>query len=86
VRMACQAESLANGGWCYAQSPKPEQKFWGKSVELNNDGRARVVLHASGERFSWNQATCFLRNVIAGEKYVEPVQTMTIQSETNGMR
>ncbi|KAM3425362.1 Oxysterol-binding protein-like protein C23H4.01c [Cercospora zeina] len=86
VRMACQAESLANGGWCYAQSPKPEQKFWGKSVELNNDGRARVVLHTSGERFSWNQATCFLRNVIAGEKYVEPVQTMTIQSETNGMR
>ncbi|KAI5359530.1 Putative oxysterol-binding protein [Septoria linicola] len=86
VRMACQAESLANGGWCYAQSPKPEQKFWGKSVELNNDGRARVILHASGERFSWSQATCFLRNVIAGEKYVEPVQTMTIQSETNGMR
>lgn len=86
VRMACQAESLANGGWTYAQSPKPEQKFWGKSVELNNDGRARVVLHASGEQFSWNQATCFLRNVIAGEKYVEPVQTMTIQGEGSGMR
>jgi hypothetical protein len=86
VRMACQAESLNNGGWCYAQSPKPEQKFWGKSVELNNDGRARVKLHSSGERFSWNQATCFLRNVIAGEKYVEPVQTMTVQNETNGMR
>lgn len=86
VRMACQAESLANGGWCYSQSPKPEQKFWGKSVELNNDGRARVILHASGERFSWTQATCFLRNVIAGEKYVEPVQTMTVQSETSGMR
>lgn len=86
VRMACQAESLTNGGWCYLQSPKPEQKFWGKSVELNNDGRARVILHASGERFSWNQATCFLRNVIAGEKYVEPVQTMTVQSETSGLR
>lgn len=86
VRMACQAESLNNGGWCYAQSPSPVQKFWGKSVELNNDGRARVVLHASGEHYSWSQATCFLRNVIAGEKYVEPVQTMTVQNETNGMR
>ncbi|KXT10100.1 hypothetical protein AC579_8966 [Pseudocercospora musae] len=86
VRMACQAESLTNGGWCYTQSPKPEQKFWGKSVELNNEGRARVVLFDSGERFSWSQATCFLRNVIAGEKYVEPVQTMTIQNETSGLR
>ncbi|EME83150.1 uncharacterized protein MYCFIDRAFT_61276 [Pseudocercospora fijiensis CIRAD86] len=86
VRMACQAESLNNGGWCYTQSPKPEQKFWGKSVELNTEGRARVVLFDSGDRFSWSQATCFLRNVIAGEKYVEPVQTMTIQNETSGLR
>lgn len=86
VRMACQAESLTNGGWSYTQSPQPTQKFWGKSVEVNNEGRARVVLHASYEHYSWSQATCFLRNVIAGEKYVEPVQTMTVQSETTGMR
>jgi len=86
VRMACQAESLTNGGWCFAQSPQPVQKFWGKSVELNTEGRARVLLHAASEQYSWNQATCFLRNVIAGEKYVEPVQSMTIVNETNGMR
>jgi hypothetical protein len=86
VRTACQAESLTNGGWCFTQSPQPVQKFWGKSVELNTEGRCRVVLHASQERYSWHQATCFLRNVIAGEKYVEPVQTMTIQSETSPLR
>ena len=86
VRMACQADSLANGGWCFAQSPQPVQKFWGKSVELNTEGRARVVLHAPNEHYSWGQATCFLRNVIAGEKYVEPVQSMTIINETIGMR
>ena len=86
VRMACQADSLANGGWCFAQSPQPVQKFWGKSVELNTEGRARVVLHAPAEQYSWSQATGFLRNVIAGEKYVEPVQSMTVVNETNGMR
>lgn len=86
VRMACQADSLTNGGWSFAQSPQPVQKFWGKSVELNMEGRARVVLHASNEHYSWNQATCFLRNVIAGEKYVEPVQSMTVSCETSGMR
>jgi len=86
VRMACQAESLTNGGWCFAQSPQPIQKFWGKSVELNTEGRARVILHAPNEHYSWNQAPCYLRNVIAGEKYVEPVQSMTVFCETTGMR
>ncbi|KAK1081756.1 Oxysterol-binding protein 3 [Friedmanniomyces endolithicus] len=86
VRMACQAESLTNGGWSFTQAPQPTQKFWGKSVELNTEGRARVVLNAHAEHYSWNQATCFLRNVIAGEKYVEPVQTMTVHCETSGMR
>jgi len=86
VRMACQADSLTNGGWCFAQSPQPTQKFWGKSVELNTEGRARVVLHSPNEHYSWSQATCFLRNVIAGERYVEPVQSMTVACKTNGMR
>ncbi|TKA76933.1 hypothetical protein B0A55_03110 [Friedmanniomyces simplex] len=86
VRMACQAESLSNGGWCFTQAPQPVQKFWGKSVELNTEGRARVVLNAPNEHYSWNQATCFLRNVIAGEKYVEPVLSMTVHCETSGMR
>lgn len=86
VRMACQAESLTNGGWSFTQSPQPVQKFWGKSVELNTEGRVRVVLHAAQEQYSWSQATCFLRNVIAGEKYVEPVQSMTVINETSGLR
>ncbi|KAK5133515.1 hypothetical protein LTR08_007652 [Meristemomyces frigidus] len=88
VRLACQAESFANGGWTFAQSPQPIQKFWGKSVELNTEGRARVVLHGvgGGECYSWSQATCFLRNVIAGEKYVEPVQSMVVTCETSGAR
>ena len=85
VRMACQAESATNGGWSFAQAPQPVQKFWGKSVELESMGRVRVALHAVGEEYSWSQAACFLRNVIAGEKYVEPVQSMTVANETNGM-
>lgn len=90
VRAACQAESLNNGGWTFSQAPQPVQKFWGKSVELNTEGRARVVLHSAnggkGEFYSWNMATCYLRNVIAGEKYIEPVQSMTVLNETSGAR
>ncbi|KAI4182787.1 MAG: hypothetical protein L6R41_005769 [Letrouitia leprolyta] len=81
VRMACQAESES---WTFAQAPMPTQKFWGKSAELITEGRVRVVSHSTGDRFTWTPATCFLRNIIAGEKYVEPVGTMTITNEANG--
>ncbi|OCK77672.1 hypothetical protein K432DRAFT_427831 [Lepidopterella palustris CBS 459.81] len=83
VRMACQAESQH---WTFIQSPMPVQKFWGKSAELNTDGRARVFLHATNEHYSWTIATSFLRNIIAGEKYVEPVGTMTIINENTGSK
>ncbi|EKG14530.1 Oxysterol-binding protein [Macrophomina phaseolina MS6] len=89
VRMACQAEAKE---WTFLQSPMPVQKFWGKSAELNTDGRARVFLHnpgpstAGGEHYSWTMATSFLRNIIAGEKYVEPVGTMTVINETTGAK
>ncbi len=83
VRMACQGESK---DWTFSQSPMPIQKFWGKSVELNTDGRIRVVLHATNNRYSWTTATCFLRNIIAGEKYVEPVGTMTVVDENTNQK
>ena len=81
VQMACQGEAE---NWTFSQSPKPTQKFWGKSAELITEGRVRVTLHTTGDRFSWTSATCFLRNVIAGEKYVEPVGSITITNEITG--
>ena len=81
VQLALHAESEK---WTFTQSPLPSQKFWGKSSEIINGGKARVVLHHNGEAYSWSAATCFLRNVIAGEKYVEPTGTMTIYNETAG--
>ena len=79
VRLACQAES---DDWSLTHSPLPTQKFWGKSAELTTEGKIRIMLHGTGDRYSWTPATSFLRNIIAGEKYVEPVGTMTILNET----
>ena len=81
VRMAYQAESEH---WTLTQSPLPTQKFWGKSAELITEGKTRVILHSTGDRFSWAPGSSFLRNIIAGEKYVEPVGNMTIVNESNG--
>ncbi|EPE34192.1 Oxysterol-binding protein-like protein [Glarea lozoyensis ATCC 20868] len=84
VRMACQADSA---NWSLNQSPAPVQNFWGKSAELITEGRVRIALRlpdGSEEFYSWNTATVFLRNVVMGEKYVEPVGTMVITNESTG--
>jgi hypothetical protein len=84
VRIAFQADSA---NWSLSQSPAPDQKFWGKSAELITNGRVRLVLRladGTDELYSWNCATGFLRNIVMGEKYVEPVGTMTIANETTG--
>ena len=81
VRVAYQADAEK---WSISQSSASTQKFWGKSAELVTEGKVRVSLHELVERYSWIPAVCFLRNILAGEKYVEPAGTMTIQNETNG--
>ncbi|RDA93566.1 hypothetical protein CP533_6147 [Ophiocordyceps camponoti-saundersi (nom. inval.)] len=84
VRLAMQAESAT---WSFSQSPAPGQKFWGKSAEITTEGRVRVALRladGSDELYSWNVATMFLRNVVMGEKYVEPVGNMTVTNDSSG--
>ena len=82
LQLAFLAESAR--GWALTQSPLPSQKFWGKSSEIVTEGKARVVLYESAEYLSWCAPASFLRNIIAGEKYVEPVGSMTIVNETTG--
>lgn len=79
VQLAYLAESK---DWSLAQSPMPSQKFWGKSAEIVAEGKFRLTLHTTGEHFSWSSATSFLRNIIAGEKYVEPVGELTVLNES----
>lgn len=86
VRLAMQAEAA---GWSLTQAPAPAQKFWGKSAEITTEGRVRVALRLEGgadEFYSWNIATMFLRNVVVGEKYVEPVGNMTVLNDSTGAK
>ncbi|KAI1735499.1 Oxysterol-binding protein-domain-containing protein [Xylaria scruposa] len=86
VRLAMQADAE---NWSLAQSPAPGQKFWGKSAEITTDGRVRLILHlpdGTDELYSWNIGTMFLRNVVMGEKYVEPVGNMTVSNDSTGAK
>ncbi|KFA64688.1 hypothetical protein S40285_07127 [Stachybotrys chlorohalonatus IBT 40285] len=84
VKLAMHADSA---NWSFCQAAAPGQKFWGRSAEITTDGRVRVLLRlpdGSEELYSWNIATMFLRNVVMGEKYVEPVGTMHVVNESSG--
>jgi len=86
VRLAMHADAAL---WSFTQSPAPAQKFWGKSAELTTDGRARIALRlpdGTDEFYSWNIAAMYLRNVVMGEKYIEPVNNMTINNESSGAK
>ncbi|KAK4190734.1 Oxysterol-binding protein-domain-containing protein [Podospora australis] len=86
VRLAMQADSAL---WSFTQFPAPSQKFWGKSAEITTEGRVRVSLRlpdGTDEYYSWSIATVFLRNVVMGEKYVEPVGTMAVVNDSTGAK
>lgn len=71
--------------WTLQYAPSPHQQIWGKSIEINNKGTARLSVLDSGEVYEWVQPTTFMRNIIAGEKYVEPVGSMSVVC-SNGWR
>ncbi|VUC28562.1 unnamed protein product [Clonostachys rosea] len=84
LRLAMQADSA---NWSFSQSPAPGQKFWGKSAEVTTEGRVRIALRlpdGEDELYSWNIATMFLRNVVMGEKYMEPVGSMHVFNDSTG--
>ncbi|KAI1332723.1 Oxysterol-binding protein-domain-containing protein [Xylariaceae sp. FL0255] len=86
VRLAMQADAE---NWSLTQSPAPGQKFWGKSAEITTDGRVRVALRlpdGTDELYSWSIGAMFLRNVVMGEKYIEPVGNMTIINDSTGAK
>lgn len=75
---ATQAESPR---WTMHWTSRPHQKIWGKSAEITDSGPC-LISFKDGEVINFMMPDCFLRNLIAGEKYLEPVGTLTIESST----
>ncbi|KAL6949847.1 hypothetical protein ACO0QE_000510 [Hanseniaspora vineae] len=69
----------------------PSQKFWGKSIELNNIGvfTLKFVNRASGkilETYQWSAPTTVLKNIIAGERFVEPMGLFEVHCLETGYK
>ncbi|SMN18435.1 similar to Saccharomyces cerevisiae YHR073W OSH3 Member of an oxysterol-binding protein family with seven members in S. cerevisiae [Maudiozyma saulgeensis] len=70
--------------WECSYTVTPVQKFWGKSIELNNEGTFELKSKKSGEYFEWVQPTTMVKNLIAGERYVEPTNEIEVISSKSG--
>lgn len=73
--MAYQVESA---DWVIHLAAMPNQKFWGKSMEISDTGLMRITFKQSGAVYEFLQPSSFIRNLIAGEKYVEPQGSVTV--------
>lgn len=66
--------------WEISYTVSPVQKFWGKSIEFMNDGVIKLNIKTTGECFHWSQPTTILKNILAGERYIEPVGQVEVVS------
>ncbi|CEH14171.1 Oxysterol-binding protein [Ceraceosorus bombacis] len=72
-------------GWrCHGWSAV-KNKFWGKSLELIPEGSLRLELD-DGDAFSFSKPSSFMRNLLAGNKYLEHVGELTVTNENTGQR
>lgn len=69
--------------WEISYSVSPVQKFWGKSIEFTNEGEIKLTIKSRGERYVWSQPTTILKNIFAGERYIEPTNHMEVVSSHN---
>lgn len=78
--------SYAEGkGWRCQAWNAVKNKFWGKSLELIPEGSSRLEFD-DGDVFSFSKPSSFMRNLLAGNKYLEHVGDLTVTNENTGQR
>lgn len=68
----------------YWQCTKIKSKFWGKSMEFMTEGTFHVTLNGHDDHFTYNKPSSWMRNMIAGEKYLETAGEMQVTNHATG--
>ena len=75
--------------WELSYTVQPSSKFWGKSIELLNYGTIYlkfIDIEAKNtvlETYTWSAPVTILKNLIAGERYVEPTGEVEVKCIEN---
>ncbi|SJX61195.1 related to OSH3-Member of oxysterol-binding protein family [Sporisorium reilianum f. sp. reilianum] len=72
-------------GWKAQGWSAVKNKFWGKSLELIPEGSIRLEF-GDGDVFSIQKPSSFMRNLLAGNKYLEHVGELVVTNEGTGQR
>lgn len=64
-------------GWKVSAAGTVKNKFWGKSLELIAEG-AEIVELDTGDKYNIVKPSSFMRNLLAGTKYLEHVGEMSV--------
>ncbi|KAM0749584.1 hypothetical protein T439DRAFT_327262 [Meredithblackwellia eburnea MCA 4105] len=68
-------------GWTIDGHIAPSQKFWGRSMEVFVHGDYNVRFQDTGEEFSIKRPSSFVRNLVAGTKYLEVVGDLVVTNK-----
>ncbi|RKP04941.1 Oxysterol-binding protein, partial [Thamnocephalis sphaerospora] len=79
--MACHAES---DNFVFHQDSKLKSKFWGKSMELSPSGTVHIMLPKWGEHYTYSKPATWMRNMLAGNRYLEHSGEVRVQNHTTG--
>lgn len=71
-------------GWRSHGWSTVKQKFWGKSWELIPEGSLVIELPERGETYAVKRPGAFMRNLIAGAKYIEYVGELSVTNVKTG--
>ncbi|KAF8974084.1 hypothetical protein BGZ46_009792 [Entomortierella lignicola] len=78
--MACYAESIHD--WSISMDSRAKTKFWGKSMELMPNCTIHVNFHKSGDHYTIHKPSTWMRNLMAGTKYLEHTGELKIVNHT----
>ncbi|UZJ54653.1 hypothetical protein CBS101457_003973 [Exobasidium rhododendri] len=72
-------------GWKCQGWSSVKNKFWGKSLELIPEGDVRLEFD-DGDAFTFSKPSSFMRNLLAGNKYLEHVGELVVTNEGTGQK
>ncbi|KAM3579255.1 Oxysterol-binding protein 3 [Umbelopsis sp. WA50703] len=79
--VAAYAESRNFRFW---QNAAVKSKFWGKSMELMSEGTVHITLNEHDDHYTYTKPSSWVRNMIAGNKYLEHVGEMRVHNHKTG--
>ncbi|KAI9249306.1 Oxysterol-binding protein-domain-containing protein [Sporodiniella umbellata] len=71
-------------GFKYWQSTEIKSKFWGKSMEFMTEGTFHVSLTGQTDHYTFFKPSSWMKNMIAGEKYLEHSGECKVTNQTTG--